>query len=70
MIPRVFDEFDPHLDETIKNLNISFNGVLHRKKPNIREIPEGRIDFYFEGGTLFAIIKFNDKLYRLTFTQV
>lgn len=70
MTKQFFDEKDPYLDETLKNIGISFNGVLHRSKPNVREMIEGRIDFYFEGGLLFGVVKYNDRLYRLTFTAI
>lgn len=67
---RQFDEVSPIADENLKNIADGLRGVLHARRPNVREIQEGKLEFYFENNVLFGIVKFNNRLYRTTFTLI
>ena len=67
-----FQEGNSYQQENITDLENKLQtlGKLYKNLPNIKEIAEGQIGFYFSGSSLYCFVKINNKLYRVQFMEV
>ena len=69
IFPKQDDAFTNESIQSLKD-DIGKIGSFYKSLPNKKELPEGRIGFYIEGGTLYCIVKINNTLYRTSFSPI